>query len=64
MARLTRKPAFTWTVIEDIKHSDVPTIEEFHQIGIAQFDFTNLTKSHRAQRQYKTIDFLDLLMHL
>ena len=64
MARSARTPAFTWTVIEDIKQSDVPTNEQFHQIGIAQFDFTKMSKSHGARRQYKRIDFLDLLMHL
>ena len=64
MRRSTRTPAFTWTVIKDIKEKDVPSRQEFHQIGIAQFDFTKLTKAHGARRQYKRIDFLDLLMHL
>ena len=58
-------PAFTWiVVIEDIKEKDVPSLQEFHQVGIAQIDFKKLSKTHRAQRQYKRIDFLDLLMHL
>mmetsp|Transcript_109778 Transcript_109778/g.224340 ORF Transcript_109778/g.224340 Transcript_109778/m.224340 type:complete len:137 (+) Transcript_109778:729-1139(+) len=64
MTRSARTPAFTWTVIEDIKEKDVLSGQEFHQIGIPQFDFTNLTKSHGARLQYKRIDFLDLLMHL
>ena len=64
MARSARTPAFTWTVIEDINQSNVPTIGEYHQIGIVQFDFAKLIMTHGAPRQFKRIDFLDLLMHL